>query len=546
MEIKCLPCPVCTTPHFRNVDTLRSTLVKAATNLIRCPICFESLMGLDKLTIHLFSHVENRDKTNTAVLVDEIEEKIEKESLKNADDPVKCDICSFTFADRQILDIHQKLLHQTTPDATTGCYSYHCHLCNKKFKSRGSLMVHLRVAHYGFNRSECQGGRPEKPDVPGDAVECKEAKPLVDADEKDGKSNEKCGQKCQDNKQWECDVCSKLFTTKYFLKKHKRLHTGEMPYSCNLCNKSFTFQQSYHKHMLYHSADKPHTCNECGRSFKELSTLQNHARIHSGERPFICETCGKSFRQRVSYLVHRRIHTGVMPYKCLTCDKSFRYKVSQKSHKCLASSPGNASQSDAFQSPVKVKEPNPASSEEAFNTANASSRLLNSVKPEQLSVIDNTFATAEQGTFVVDNSPNKLSVAKNIMNVDFETGTISLISQTNRICSNESSLQKKSIKSKHKGIGCNQGRIKNGNLLNGSVDYEVKSSNCEAQDGFEKLIQADAEKDVFSPLMSNLLPDVESLYLNNSPMNDEPDCQEQENINYMREKCLEELLKGIE
>lgn len=29
------------------------------------------------------------------------------------------------------------------------------------------------------------------------------------------------------SKSWICDVCTKSFTTKYFLKKHKRLHTGE-------------------------------------------------------------------------------------------------------------------------------------------------------------------------------------------------------------------------------------------------------------------------------------------------------------------------------
>lgn len=83
-----------------------------------------------------------------------------------------------------------------------------------------------------------------------------------------------------------------MFTTKYFLKKHKRLHSGEMPYKCNICSKTFTFQQSYHKHRLYHKDDKPHTCTTCGRSFKELSTLHNHERIHTGEKPFACETCG--------------------------------------------------------------------------------------------------------------------------------------------------------------------------------------------------------------------------------------------------------------
>ncbi|XP_055602603.1 zinc finger protein 236 isoform X2 [Uranotaenia lowii] len=135
------------------------------------------------------------------------------------------------------------------------------------------------------------------------------------------------GESC---KQWECDVCLKSFTTKYFLKKHKRLHTGEMPYSCQICGKAFTFQQSYHKHLLYHSDEKPHVCAVCGRAFKELSTLHNHERIHSG----------KCFRQRVSYLVHRRIHTNTQPYKCTACDKSFRYKVSQRTHKCLMQPPG--------------------------------------------------------------------------------------------------------------------------------------------------------------------------------------------------------------
>lgn len=304
-----------------------------------------------------------------------------------------------------------------------------------------------------------------------------------------------------------------------------------MPYCCNLCNKSFTFQQSYHKHMLYHSSDKPHTCNECGRAFKELSTLQNHARIHSGERPFVCETCGKCFRQRVSYLVHRRIHTGAMPYKCTTCDKSFRYKVSQKSHKCLTSSPGSVCHT-----------PEPTSTSPNISQKTEDCPFTSQNVPKEIVNIQTNHITA----------PNLLQdaviVPKCIMNVDLDTGSISVIPQRNGSFTNDSIdednilLQKKSILLNNNGfieISYNKTDLRNvslSNSNNGQID----------KDDFEKLIYADPAKELFSPTLSNLLPEVESLYLNNSPTNDLSVREHPETINDMREKCLEEFLQGMD
>lgn len=246
-----LSCPLCLKPHFQGVDELRSSLITVATSQISCPVCNEVLMGLDKLTIHLFSHIthnlihENVPAT-VAVSLEEvdnikkynIEEQVQKTKVNNnqakksteaenynrlieesiltipketaTKKTLRCDICNFYFSDENILEMHQKLLHQTQVDAKTGQCSYHCHLCSKKFKMRGSLMVHLRVAHYGFANQDV------------DICAIKNNTHANDV----SKNNDKT-EKANEGKQWVCDVCSKQFTTKYFLKKHKRLHTGE-------------------------------------------------------------------------------------------------------------------------------------------------------------------------------------------------------------------------------------------------------------------------------------------------------------------------------
>lgn len=249
MEIKLLSCPLCLKPHFEGVDALRSSLINVATSHLSCPVCSESLLGLDKLTIHLFSHITNHNAVDRSVpnnpedvIVEESEtqeqnetseltqnEVLEENGTVNGEEAncIYCDICNFCFNDENILEMHQKLLHQTTPDKNTGEYSYHCHLCSKKFKMKGSLMVHLRVAHYGFGHNETNCRKSSATSV--DEM----AQSNIDEGENRQDSEKKVvNLKVQDNKQWECDVCSKMFTTKYFLKKHKRLHTG-MSENCN-------------------------------------------------------------------------------------------------------------------------------------------------------------------------------------------------------------------------------------------------------------------------------------------------------------------------
>lgn len=246
-------------------------------------------------------------------------------------------------------------LSASSPSATSA--RFECNMCPKSFKLKGSLRVHLRVVHAVDSAANGQmsvggggvdalssmvgpasvsSGHPHAAvydvgrqcngvtSMDGVATTSNDAAKEMGSNEPSGGCDRGGGSGTMPPaidaaaKLWECDICAKWFTTKYFLKKHKRLHTGacvrpspncfpflckyliawcpnagEMPYTCEHCGKTFTFQQSYHKHLLYHTDDKPHVCLTCGRAFKEMSTLHNHERIHSGEKPFKCETCGK-------------------------------------------------------------------------------------------------------------------------------------------------------------------------------------------------------------------------------------------------------------
>lgn len=61
----------------------------------------------------------------------------------------RCDVCSLVFPDEHILSLHRQLIHVELNDDPAKANRFKCHLCSKSFVMRGSLMVHIRVAHFG-------------------------------------------------------------------------------------------------------------------------------------------------------------------------------------------------------------------------------------------------------------------------------------------------------------------------------------------------------------------------------------------------------------
>lgn len=79
----------------------------------------------------------------------------------------------------------------------------------------------------------------------------------------------------RDKEGFQCFDCEKVFPSKWKLKRHRRIHTGEKPFACGLCP--------------YRASQKP--------------VLQAHMRRHTGEK-FYCPCCPFHCSQRITMRKH--------------------------------------------------------------------------------------------------------------------------------------------------------------------------------------------------------------------------------------------------
>ncbi|XP_025829646.1 zinc finger protein 26-like [Agrilus planipennis] len=159
----------------------------------------------------------------------------------------------------------------------------------------------------------------------------------------------------------ECKVCKKRFSLTY-IAKHLQTHTGGKRFKCKICEKSYRYSDTLKAHMYSHTGEKPHKCKYCGRQFRVKSILRVHLTtheektnkcllcprvfstryylkvhmaVHENEKPFKCETCGKCFVLNITLKKHMLTHLGKKPFKCQQCSKTFTRKETLSVHvKC--------------------------------------------------------------------------------------------------------------------------------------------------------------------------------------------------------------------
>ncbi|XP_029572247.1 uncharacterized protein LOC115164159 [Salmo trutta] len=265
-----------------------------------CPECPQTFPCPSDLDIHRTCHDSNR--------------------------PFVCKECQQRFWTSQSLENHQSQAHSKELIHT-------CHVCNKNYSIRSSLVKHIRMKHQTQKNMDVVNHVKEKETAVKEEFDMEVdvdggSNASNDEDEDENDANEDNDSDSADY--FPCHVCGKTFTTSESLEDHQRCHLGEKPHECAECGKCFFQAGQLQQHLRSHKSE--YQCQICGRGFVSLFALRKHKHTHGKSRQHRCSKCPLSFTGPSQLAEHMGTHRDDN-FPCDICDRTFSCKMSRAEHR---------------------------------------------------------------------------------------------------------------------------------------------------------------------------------------------------------------------
>lgn len=145
-----------------------------------------------------------------------------------------------------------------------------------------------------------------------------------------------------------CDLCDSVFTTKFDIESHMKLHIGKWSKAgiqkenqSDSSAKENSVVDSVHSdgvkqkiiRLVSRRAQKPKfACKFCDKLFFQSTDLELHVKTHKDKKAYICGTCGKMFVDNYNLKRHLNLHTKVKTYTCSICAKVVYNRHTYRDH----------------------------------------------------------------------------------------------------------------------------------------------------------------------------------------------------------------------
>lgn len=140
-----------------------------------------------------------------------------------------------------------------------------------------------------------------------------------------------------------CDICGKLFKSVSYARIHRKEHLEfgkqkEKNFECDLCSRKYSSKTRLQEHIITHTGDKRHQCQICGTAYFHTRSLQRHEKRHkaeSGENDmYTCPVCKKQFVEKYEMVRHRKHKHEGKCHVCKICGVTIKFNIARhmKSH----------------------------------------------------------------------------------------------------------------------------------------------------------------------------------------------------------------------